>query len=229
MTSKIYKIDFNAHNGTSFLHRCSPWAKVVLFLVLLGAAISSRSLGELSVLFAFTVFLWLAAGLSPWDFITWLRYPAAFSLVFALSQLSIPALAIQTIGRGITAASASLLLLNTTSYLDIFSLLGVVSSTISNFMFLTYRFFFLLVVSLDTRVAVLRLRGGRGLRHLGSFANVIGLTFIESIEKAERIYSILKVRGYRGKLSHFSRLSFGLPEISVLLLTAMAALLRLMA
>ncbi len=68
---------------------------------------------------------------------------------------------------------------------------------------MTYRYFFMIIEEVEMKFKMMRLRGGMsgGLR--SSFINIgktIGCLFLESIERGERIYGFLFIRGFDGKI-----------------------------
>jgi cobalt/nickel transport system ATP-binding protein len=102
------------------------------------------------------------------------------------------------------------LLIATTPYPDVFAALGkLLPRLVADALFVTYRALFLLLEELGHALTVLRLRGGlRPDRPVASSRNVartLGMLLVRSIDLSERLYQVLQVRGYRGRITATSR------------------------
>jgi cobalt/nickel transport system permease protein len=133
-------------------------------------------------------------------------YPTIFALFFAASQWNGSLLGPATILlKALTAAQAMVLLVTTTPYPDIFAAIGrVMPRLLADGLFLTYRSFFLLLREMGRTVTALRLRGGlKQGSHISNAANMaraLGMLLVRAMDLSERLYAVLRVRGYRGRL-----------------------------
>ena len=73
-----------------------------------------------------------------------------------------------------------------------------------------YRYIFILVdeVMRMTRARDSRSFGGRWLRQIGTVGNMIGVLFIRSYERGERVYAAMMARGFDGHSRTLERLHF---------------------
>jgi len=176
---------------------------------------------------SFLFFLMILAKLPIGLLLKWSFYPIFFSSIFALSQLGYGTLPLISIIKAEDAALLMLLLVTTTPYPRIFLLFQRISTTLTSVMFLTYRFFFLLIDNIETKIKVLKVRGGfvGGLqKKLKNIGMVIGEVFISSIDDAEKIYKILMVRGFNGRVYSLTEEKIGIDDVvlifvSLLILT----------
>ena len=207
----IATIDYWANSGSSLLHRSSALGKGIAALAFVAAAVISSS-----PFLLVAIYLLLAAGL----FATRLpagrlfalaAYPTVFSLLFVASRWNGDPMGAATILlKTLTAAQAMVILIATTPYPDIFAALGrVTPSLLSDGLFVTYRSFFILLREMDRKLTALRLRGGvRPRRWWTNALNVsraLGMLLVRALDLSERLYAVLRIRGYRGRLVSGSR------------------------
>ena len=148
-----------------------------------------------------------------------------FSSIFALSQLSYGILPIVSIIKAEDAALTMLLIVTTTPYTRIFSLFQRFSTTLTSVLFLTYRFFFLLIESVETKMKVLRVRGGYSgnlLKKLKNVGMVVGQVFITSIDDVEKVYRILMLRGFKGKIYTLKEERFRKEDLLLIFISLLA-------
>ncbi len=195
-------IDNLAYNGKSLMHRASTPVKVALVVVVLGVVVTSQEPRELAGVFLVlgTVF-WLS-GL-PWkELFSLLAYPVLFSLAFALSRLEAGFPVFFTvIAKAATAALGLILLVSTTPYIEVFSLLALVLPQILiDALYLTYRSLFILLGQMSSFVTILHLKAGLApwtlLRNARSIGGVLGVMFLHSLKMSERMYDVMMLRGY---------------------------------
>lgn len=91
----------------------------------------------------------------------------------------------------------------------------------ANVFFITYRCFFLIIDEIQTKIEMMKIRGGYAggpIKILKNVGLVLGRLFIHSIERSEKLYDLLVVRGYRGVI--FSRISykFGLSDLLLIVI-----------
>ncbi len=201
--SSIYLIDYYSNGIESFVHQRTTPAKIIFLLLILSSIVISHSLSFLIAILFLIIILIFLSRLSFAKLIKWALYPAFFAAIFALSQIKNPSLSLQTMLRATDAALLCLLIICTTPYPKIFSLISKVSPFLANIFFLTYQFIFLLIDGIEVRVKMMRIRGGYSGGIMRSLKNV-GLTIshflIHSVEKSERFYNFLIARGFRGAI-----------------------------
>ncbi len=203
----IGTIDYWANSGRSPLHRASALSKLVASGLLVAAVVTTNDIFAL-----LSIFLTMGAALAlariPWlQAMALALYPGFFALLFALSQwngfLLGPAL---IIGKAVTAASVMVVLITTTPYPHLFAALRhLLPSLVADAFFLTYRSLFLLLELLGNLLTALRLRGGisRGhyLGNIRPLAFGLGLLLVRAVALSERMYQVLRLRGYSGRLA----------------------------
>jgi cobalt/nickel transport system permease protein len=207
----IYLIDYWAQSGQSRWHQASALAKMIGTALTIAAVVLS---GDIFVLVA--IYLLLAAVLAGTRLDTRrilliAAYPGLFAVLFALSRWDGDWLTPATIiAKALTAALATVLLIVTTPYPDIFAALQrVFPPLVGDALFLTYRAFFLTLESMGHLLTALRLRGGLVPGHYLSngrnIASSLGLLLINSLDMSQRLYDVLSVRGYNGRLAGSDR------------------------
>ncbi len=213
MTITIF--DRLAVQGSSLLHRTAPPSKLISAgLMILGIVLSNRWTMLLAL------FMGLATSLSRTGLgfrkqVLFYVYPLFFSLLygFFLAGLTGPDL-LAIVLRAVTAVSVLLLLMTTTPYIAVFSVLKrVFPEVLTDILFLTYRAVFLLWSRFFELNTAVKLRGAEAtnnvFRKLAVAGTCIGMAFISATDYNERSYRALQLRGYRGDLGDTRRLSPG--------------------
>jgi cobalt/nickel transport system permease protein len=232
----IASLDRWAYQGTSLLHRASAASKVFLMGTVLTAVVISSDLRFMLGIYLIILLLIRLSHLPILRITVLAAYPAAFALLFALSQAGggwyRPLL---TIMRAQTAAISLLLLLATTGYPQVFALVSrLVPRVLSDALLMTYRLFFVLLERIGRFLSAIRLRGGLSSLQLSTnLRNValgLGGLFVFSFEKSQRLYDVMNLRGYRGQIVPSARISLAradwLPLSVGLGLLALSVLLR---
>lgn len=203
MSSEIYLIDYYANNIKSKIHSSSIISKFIFVLVLLSAIIFSTSNFKLVLYILLVISLMYIAKLPVKKLLKWSIYPLIFSLVFAISQLFYSyELAATTMLRASSSILMMIFFTTTTGFNQIFEY--VPSRTLRNSLFLTYRFFFISVDTFNQKIKISKLRGlsdAKLNRKMRATAQIVAYSFIEIIEKAERVYKILEIRGFNKKIA----------------------------
>lgn len=203
-TSAIYLIDHYANNLNSPMHRASPLSKLIGIALAFGITAFTNSAPALMIEFLLVLMFMALARLPLLRMLEWALYPVFFASLFALSQLPYSfILPIVTLFKAMNSALIILLLVSTTPYPELFSIIGTLSQTLGNIAFLTYRFFFLLVDQVDKRLVAMKVRGGLTggwEKKVASLASFVGSIFVVSFEMSENVYSAMKVRGYSGRI-----------------------------
>lgn len=207
--SSIYLVDYYSNTIKSVIHQITVIPKIIFLLFVLFSVVISKSLFDLLLIFFVIVFLIVIAQLPFLKILKWSLYPAFFASLFAISQIQYGLLPLQTMLKAIDAACLVLFVICTTPYPALFSLFGKISTLLANVFFMTYRFFFLIIDEIQTKIMMLKIRGGYAggpIQTLKNIGSTIGRLFIHSIERSEKLYDIMITRGYRGVM--FSRTSF---------------------
>lgn len=200
--SEIYLIDYYANILKSPLHTLNPLTKVVFLVFILLSIILSTSISSLLLVFCLLIFLIILAKLPLFKILQWSLYPLFFASLFVISQIHYGTLPLITLLRALNAAVCLLFIFCTTPYPAIFSLLAKISQPLGLLFFLTYRYFFLIIDELQTKIKLMKVRGGfnQPSKVLKNLAFAIGHFLIYALEKGERCYDILLIRGYRGRM-----------------------------
>ncbi|HOB20566.1 MAG TPA: CbiQ family ECF transporter T component [Candidatus Atribacteria bacterium] len=223
-------VDYMAVNGKSFLHKAGPHSKILMTLLLIAGVLIADSLAKLGLIFIFTAALVVLSEADLREILHLIIYPAFFSIVFALigMQRSVAA-GLAVLLRAIDAAMAVILLITTTSYVDIFAVLSIfLPGVILDIFIFTYRSLFILLEKLEDLLRSIRLRGGyHPLRLALNFRNtagMIGVLIIHSFDMSDRLYRIYTLRGYSGRIPLTRKFKTGVCDVvlvvvSVLMLT----------
>lgn len=198
-------LDCLALNGTGVLHKCSPAAKMTMTGFLIGAVVVTGYLPVLVLIVAVNLGLMLLCRLPLGKMLPYAVYPAFFAAIFALSAGGISAWSALVLGKAVAAALSVLVLIGTTSFVDIFGLLRrVLPKLLVDGLFMTYRTFFILIRAMANFYRAIRLRGGYSpFRFTGNIRNLtqaMAVLFLNSWEMAERMYSMMALRGYSGRI-----------------------------
>ena len=220
--SKIYLIDYFSTNKRSFYHSCTTFSKLLFFSSVLISILLTHSVPFLLLTIAILSILIKLSNL-PLRFLwKWSLYGTFFAVLFAISQLHhglhTPLL---TILKAFSSALSTLLLFSTTPYPKIFSFFNKISTLLGSSLFLTYRFFFLLLSDFENRINMLRVRGlyqGGKMNAIKNLSRLIGQIFVNSIDVSEKFYKSLLVRGFTGKFYCSEKEIFSKNDLIVLLL-----------
>jgi len=228
MNIDLAMVDYWASSGKSAWHQASAGAKLLLTAVIIGSAVFSYSLPFLAGLYCGIWLLVLWARLPLGRVIVLSIYPALFSLLFIVSRLDGTWITpLVYLLRALTAGLVAIWLVGTTQYPDIFAPISrLVPRLVGDTLFLSYRAFFTLVDKLFHLAAALRLRGGFGraglnrqLRNLGAG---LGTLVLFSVERSQRVYAVMAVRGHSGRVCGCRHWASGTRFDIVVILIALA-------
>jgi cobalt/nickel transport system permease protein len=112
--------------------------------------------------------------------------------------------------KTLTTVTFSLLFLMTTRYEHLAGMISrVFPDPLDQVFLMAYRFFFLTLDMAASILKAFRSRGGdlvRGIRSQGALlAGIIGLLFIRSFDRAERVHRAMVARGYHGSYASGAR------------------------
>ncbi|HEX9016763.1 MAG TPA: ATP-binding cassette domain-containing protein [Chloroflexota bacterium] len=207
----ISSVDYWANSGASRLHRASALGKGAAALAFVAAVVVTSSPFLLAALYFILLAGIFFSRLPAAKLVSIALYPTVFALFFAASQWNGDLSRTATLLlKALTAAQSMVLLITTTPYPDIFSAVGrVMPAIIADGLFMTYRSFFLLIREMGRVTVALRLRGGlrRGsyLSNAKNLARALGMLLVRAMDLSERLYSVLRIRGYRGRLKTGNR------------------------
>jgi cobalt/nickel transport system permease protein len=205
----------------TFVHRLDPRVKLIVSLFFLFTVISFPKY-EVAALFPFLLYpmLLMSLGEIPFRFVfkkVLLVSPfAIFIGIFNpfLDSTQVAVLPGLTVSAGwfslssillkfILTVSVAILLIATTSFPAVCHALrqiGIPSLFVSQLLFL-YRYLFVLV---EEAIRIVRARDMRSYGHKGSgvkvFVRIVGVLFLRTIERAERIYFAMLARGFHGDM-----------------------------
>ena len=216
-------LDYLAVQGESPLHKASAPAKLGFLAMCLAGVIMAQSVlavgMEIMVLLA--IIWW--ADLPLGRLFHYTLYPVFFSSVFALAGVEgfWPHGAL-VILKAFGAALAVLLVICSTSYVEIFAFLSrFLPTLVVDGMLITYRSFFLLLSKMGNLFRTIKLKGGYSplalFKNIRNYGGALGLIFIHSWEMSERMYKVMALRGYQGgirsgkkaKFSYYDMLPLG--------------------
>ncbi|MCD6402986.1 MAG: hypothetical protein J7K98_01500 [Candidatus Aenigmarchaeota archaeon] len=220
--SEIFLIDYFSTSKKTFYHSATTFSKLIFFLCVLFSILLTQSLIFLSLTITILLALIKISDLPLTKILKWALYPTFFASIFAISQLSSSSLLpLLSILKGFSSFLSVILLFSTTPYTKIFYFLSKFSGFLGNVLFLTYRFFFVLLNDVENRIRSLKVRGlysANKLQTLKNISNLIGHVFLNSIEISEKFYNSLMIRGFKGKFYHLEKESFGLKDLAIIFL-----------
>ena len=199
-------LDYSAVEGKSFLHRLSPILKIIGMLFVLFVVVTVKSLPGLFLLYVILLILFFIARV-PKKIFSLTLYPLIFAVLFIfLSGFQIFFILL-IFFKVLCGSTGVVLLLASTPYPSIFSILGrVLPSSFVIALFLTYRSIFILLTVLEETQHALYLRGGVRWRHpwrsLINISNAFGHLIIRGIDASEKMYESMELRGFEGKIHY---------------------------
>lgn len=204
----ITSIDYWATGRTSFMHRRALAAKLLAWLLVLAAIVISENVLVIVAIYLVLVALLVATRLPVRSVLALAAYPALFALVFALSQWQHagPIWSLTVLAKASAAALDTVLLIATTPYPAIFSFVQrFLPPTIGDGLLIAYRSAFILTDRFQHMMRSIRLRGGVSARRLATstrnVAAALATLFIDSVDYSQRLYAIMRLRGYGGRIA----------------------------
>lgn len=203
----VARIDFWAASGSGAFHQASIPSKLIFTSCVVAAAVLSRSVQSLCAVYILLLVVAGAARL-PVLRITFLSfYAAIFAAIYGLSLRNVdPAVYGLVILKAITPALAVLMLIVSTPYPRLFSLISaVLPELVAAGLFMTYRTFFILLDMMNNFLVALRLRGGlvpgSVIKSVANIPRGIGMLLVLAVERSSRLYAVMAVRGYNGSMA----------------------------
>lgn len=193
-----------ASSGASLFHRAGVFSKLLMVVCLLVAIMGSSNVLMLGSLIAILLILHLLARVQFKEIMHLLFYPFFFSVLFALLKFQESwTSGILVMFKGTGAALATLFLLATTPWVEVFAFLSAyLPGLLVDIFLFTYRSFFILLDQVDGLLRNMRIRGGyhtfNVVMNVKNMAAAVGLVLLHSFEMSQRMYRIYLLRGYNG-------------------------------
>jgi len=203
----------------------SPWGKVAVLIMLIVLVTVLRSFPMLLLLYLATIAVCMIARLPLRKIFLWYTLPVLFVLslvgIIAWGEPGTPVLTFPLFGftptltdsglllvglllvKALIVVTFSFFLLMTTRYNHVAGIIDrIFPDPLNQIFLLSYRFLFLTIDMTGSLLKAVQSRGGgiiHSFRVQGSiFARVFALTFIRSLDRAERVHAAMNARGYRG-------------------------------
>jgi len=213
----VARVDYWAANGSGPFHRASVLSKLLFLACVVAAAVASRDPYPLA---AGTVLLVILAALTglPWAVIGALSlYAAVFALLYAVSLRGDGWTYALLLLKAVAPAYAVGMVITSTPYPRIFSFLSAfLPEILAAGLFMTYRTLFLLLDMMDNFGTAIRLRGGFSpgniVKNSANIAKGIGALLVRAVERSSRLYAVMVVRGYNGKMAETTIGTVGLND-----------------
>ncbi len=199
-------LDYSAVEGKSFLHRLSPILKIIGMLLVLFMIVTVKSLLGLFLLYVILLTLFFVSRI-PKKIFSLTLYPLIFAILFIfISGFKILFILLIFL-KVLCGSTGVVLLLASTPYPSIFSILGrVLPSSFVLALFLTYRSVFILLNVLEETQHALYFRGGVQWKHpwrsLINISNAFGHLIIRGIDASEKMYESMILRGFKDKIHY---------------------------
>jgi len=197
-------LDYVAVERKSFLHRLSPKLKIIGMVFVLLGIVTLRNLPGLIFLYATLLALFFMARI-PIKIFSLTFYPLIFAILFIFISGFQAHFIFFIFFKVLCGSTGVILLLATTPYPSIFSVLGkVLPSSFVTALFLTYRSIFILLKIFEETQHALYLRGGFQWKHpwrsLINISNAFGHLIIKGIDASEKMYESMVLRGFKNKI-----------------------------
>lgn len=133
------------------------------------------------------------------------------------------------VSKSILSLLAIIFLIETTNFINLIQSLKIlrVPNEILNTINLIYRYFFVLLEEIKRMEIARDLRyfGGYIKRQIKVYSNIIGVLFLRSVEKSERVYNAMKLRGYNGEINYLISYEVKIKEVIFLSLIILILIL----
>lgn len=209
----VERIDYWAASGTGPFHRASVVAKAIFLLLVVSAAVLTTSPYPLAAGYAVMLAAAAATGLPFVRMILLSLYAAMFAILYGISIRGGADMYAVMILKAITPAFAMLALIVSTPYPRIFAFLSsLLPEIIAVGLFMTYRSLFILLEMMEHFIAAIRLRGGFSpgsiINNSSNLARGIAMLLVHAVERSERLYAVMAVRGYNGSMAEAGTFGF---------------------
>jgi cobalt/nickel transport system permease protein len=207
----VARIDYWAASGSGAFHRASVLAKIIFVGLVVAAAVVSRSAPALAAGYGLLLVVAAAARLHLLRILMLSLYAAVFAALYGISlrrvDLAVYGLVLL---KAVTPALAVLMLIVSTPYPRLFSLTSAVLPELpAAGLFMTYRSFFILLDMTNNFIVALRFRAGlargRIVKTIANIPRVIAMLLVAAVERSQRLYAVMAVRGYSGSMAEKER------------------------
>lgn len=202
----VARIDFWAASGSGVLHRASAISKVLFVLLVVAAAVTAESPYPLACAYVLMFVAATAAGLPVLRMAALSLYAIVFVFLYGLSLQGGPWVYALLFFKATTPAFAVLTLIVSTPYPRLFAVLSAaLPEIIAAGLLMTYRTFFILFDMMGNFISAIGLRGGFSpgslVKNSANISKGIGMLFVRAAEQSTRIYAVMAVRGYSGRMA----------------------------
>jgi energy-coupling factor transporter transmembrane protein EcfT len=203
----IGTVDLWATHYRSWLHSATLPSKCVLAAAVLLTVVLAEHALLLVATYVLLLTLLLTTPLPVFMLVGTSMYTVLFVAVFAISRWDGTWLTPLTIvAKAPTMALVVLLLVATTPYPRIFALFNrFLPSIVADSLLLAYRAVFVLLEFTRRLLLSLRLRGGLGggspWQRVKNLSIGLGLVFVHSMDYVQRLYMVMRLRGYAGRMA----------------------------
>jgi energy-coupling factor transporter transmembrane protein EcfT len=220
VNTRLGELDRWAAGGRSWLHRASPASKWLLLAGAVGLAIVATSPWPLLAGYLALALAAATCGLPLRPLLLTSLLPVPLVGLYALSRwdgtLATP---LTIIGKGVLTSLAGLLVAATTPFPDLLALpTRLLPRVVGDSLVLTYRAIFILAGQVETLWLAIRARGGffprpapgafpwpaRGTgltRRLNVTTTGLALSVLRGVDLSTRLYDVMRLRGYQGRLA----------------------------
>lgn len=193
-------------------------------------SINNRELEKLLIYLIIILILIIASKIKVKTFLKKLFLLLPFIIIFSITNLfmkykisSFDKLNFVSITlKPVISLSAIILLIETTNFVYLIQSLKIlgIPKEILNTTLLIYRYFFILLDEIK-KIEIardMRYFGGYFKRQVKVYSNIIGVLLLRSIERSERIFNAMKLRGYENEIRYILKLELNKKEIFILFL-----------
>lgn len=205
---KITDIDYYAQFGESRLNCMPAGIKLLAVVFVVATVVLSSNLLVLAVMYAALLIVIAVSAVPKWNIIKISLFPLIFLALFLLSISNISlTTAFIFVLKALNASTAFAILVFTTGYTKIFSVLNaILPDFVVNILFMTYRSVFILAKTFENLIDMLHFRGmpstHKPLAMLEAIGNLVGFFVIKSMQTGENMYEAMKLRGYSGSFAY---------------------------
>ncbi|MCS7231339.1 MAG: CbiQ family ECF transporter T component [Elusimicrobiota bacterium] len=192
------------------IHRIRPEIKMIFFLIFTSFVIIFEKKHFIFYILSFVgVFLISLISKVPFNFlikkiITILPFVFLVAICNFFSKSKNISTALYTFLNSSLVVFLLILLVETTKFYELLSVLKKfrVPKILIILLSFIYRYFFVLIDEIEKTLYSIKLRSPKKYPNKKSLANIVGMLFIKSFERAERIYYAMIIRGFSARDEH---------------------------
>lgn len=208
---KIADLDYYAIYGNSWLHKIPAKYKLIVVFLILVTVIFVYNYALIGLSYLLLLLIILSSNVPKFKIILLSMYPLLFIAIYIFSIKNLTYdFTILLVFKVLLSATAFILLVFTTTYMEIFKKLDrILPSSLVSILFITYRSIFILWKIFENIQLTMHLRGGirfsRPIYSLKLIGSAFGNMIIRSIEVSENIYDCMIIRGYTNNLRYLRK------------------------